>query len=258
VYKQHPDINTPPDDTTIWRYMDYTKFIAMLEDKALFFTRGDRFRDRFEGSVPKKVAENRLRLWQDLRALEGKEPEDEPTERKQFEQLALVDRRLVAINCWYMDEAESDAMWQLYVKGQGEGVAIQSTVGRLKKALDDFKREIHIGAVEYIDYENDEYEIRSGFSHFLHKRHGFKHEKELRAMTRLFPGTQSGGTFNYIECEPKQKHGLQVPVNLQELIEQIVIAPGAKWLELVTLKVINSHHLRVHVRCTELDADPIY
>jgi hypothetical protein len=33
--------------------MDYTKFIAMLEDEALFFSRGDRFRDRFEGSVPK-------------------------------------------------------------------------------------------------------------------------------------------------------------------------------------------------------------
>lgn len=257
MYKERPEFETPPDDTTIWRYIDYTKFIAMLEDKALFFSRGDRFRDRFEGSVPKKVAEELHKMWKEQQ-LVVKQPSDEKQAKKRYDKLAQLDRKLVAINCWYIDEAESDAMWQLYLKGRGEGVAIRSTVGRLKAAVETDRRDVHIGVVNYIDYEKDAFEIRSGFSQFLHKRLGFRHENELRAMLRLAPKMQSGGRFDYINSEPQVEYGLKVSVNLQALISQIVIAPGSKWLELVTLKVINRFGLPVDVKCTDLDADPTY
>jgi hypothetical protein len=237
--------------------MDYTKFIAMLEDNALFFSRGDRFRDRFEGSVPKKLAEELRILWIEQQR-DSQSPLDEKQAKQRYDKLAQLDRKLVAINCWYMDDSESDAMWQLYLKGAGEGVAIRSTVGRLIAALEGERRDVHIGIVDYIDYESDEFESRSRFSQFLHKRLGFKHENELRAMVGLNTKMQSGERFDYINSNPEVEHGLNVSVNLQALIEQVVIAPGAKWLELVTLKVINRHGLPVHVRCTQLDADPTY
>jgi hypothetical protein len=77
MFKEDPEFNTPPDETTIWRYMDFTKFIALLEDNSLFFSRGDKFRDRFEGSVPRRVAQESRELWRHLQELGGYEVEDD-------------------------------------------------------------------------------------------------------------------------------------------------------------------------------------
>lgn len=44
-FQKPKDLNVP-----IWRYMDFTKFVDLLDTKTLFFTRADRFDDQFEGS----------------------------------------------------------------------------------------------------------------------------------------------------------------------------------------------------------------
>jgi len=42
---------SPQDEVTkIWRYMDFTKFVSMLENKGLFFPSADNLGDPFEGS----------------------------------------------------------------------------------------------------------------------------------------------------------------------------------------------------------------
>lgn len=46
--------------STIWRYLDLEKFRSLLETKSLFFCRADKFSDPFEGSLPKREAENRI------------------------------------------------------------------------------------------------------------------------------------------------------------------------------------------------------
>ena len=42
-----------PDDPTsnVWRYMDFTKYAAMLESSSLYFARIDKLGDPFEGSM---------------------------------------------------------------------------------------------------------------------------------------------------------------------------------------------------------------
>jgi hypothetical protein len=42
----------PSDDAVIWRYMDFAKFVAMLQTESLFFNRADKFRDPLEGRFP--------------------------------------------------------------------------------------------------------------------------------------------------------------------------------------------------------------
>ncbi len=45
----------------LWRYMDFTKFVAMLVTKSLYLTRVDKLGelgDRFEGSFPKGMGSN--------------------------------------------------------------------------------------------------------------------------------------------------------------------------------------------------------
>lgn len=36
-YGTHPLADTPPDDSSIWRYMDLPKFLLLLDHKALYF-----------------------------------------------------------------------------------------------------------------------------------------------------------------------------------------------------------------------------
>ena len=257
MYKEHPEFTTPNEETTIWRYLDFTKFMAMLEDKALFFASGDNFSDRFEGAVPKKVAEDRHELWEAMQEVDGETPESRAEANAEFQKLGLLARRFVAMNCWHMNEYESDALWKLYLKGGGEGVAIRSNVGRLKSAITD-RRDVHIGEVKYIDYEEDSFETRSSFSMFLHKRQSFAHEHELRAMTTILSKMQAGEEFDYANRDPVEPGGVRVSVDLDTLVEQIVIAPGATWLELHTLKIVDRYGLRPNVKCTKLDADPIF
>jgi len=42
-------------DQKLWRYMDFTKFMSLLETKSLWFNRSDRFDDPFEGTYPLKI-----------------------------------------------------------------------------------------------------------------------------------------------------------------------------------------------------------
>ena len=38
------------ENAKIWRYMDFTKLVSLLEKRALFFCRSDKLGDPFEGS----------------------------------------------------------------------------------------------------------------------------------------------------------------------------------------------------------------
>jgi hypothetical protein len=49
---KHPAFTAPSDiHTQIWRYMDFTQFVSILEQKALLFTRADLLEDKFEGTM---------------------------------------------------------------------------------------------------------------------------------------------------------------------------------------------------------------
>jgi hypothetical protein len=66
-YEEH-EIFTPPEDptATIWRYMDFTKLVSLLETKSLFFARADKLGDAFEGSMPHQNVNQREALWPDV------------------------------------------------------------------------------------------------------------------------------------------------------------------------------------------------
>ena len=37
MYKDGPDYDCPSDDTVLWRYMDFAKFVSLLDKRSLFF-----------------------------------------------------------------------------------------------------------------------------------------------------------------------------------------------------------------------------
>ena len=46
-------LTRPPDEARIWRYLSLARFLALLHDGALFFSRLDELEDRFEGFAAK-------------------------------------------------------------------------------------------------------------------------------------------------------------------------------------------------------------
>jgi len=53
MYAADPSLPLPPDDQPIWRYVDFAKFVAMLDSGELYLARADTFVDPFEMAVPR-------------------------------------------------------------------------------------------------------------------------------------------------------------------------------------------------------------
>ncbi|MEM5603402.1 hypothetical protein AAHB61_29780 [Bacillus cereus] len=149
-------------------------------------------------------------------------------------------REWTFINCWHMNEYESDAMWKLYFKSNVE-IAIQSTFNKLCNSFSNVEEGICISKVNYIDYELDDLQNkRHILSPFVYKRKAFAHERELRAVMMKFPNHETVHDNNRksFDC------GAHVQVNLEELIDTIYMAPTAPaWtVELVKL-MLNKYEL---------------
>ena len=89
------------------------------------------------------------------------------------------------MSSWHINEYESFAMWQIFTQNN-EGLAIQSTIGRLQKAL---KPEINfsqfIGEVNYIDYKKEYIPFDDMFFPFMFKRKSFQYEKRSQNYFRF-------------------------------------------------------------------------
>ena len=135
MYLEHPSFITPPDDTIIWRYMDFTKFSWLISQSHLYFPSAFILaqKDPFEGSP------GPLNLAYETAVEQAKDFVEENAADIIHEEM-LQDLRFLKsisrttyINSWYMSPNESAAMWELY--SRNEGIAIKSTIGQLKEAL---------------------------------------------------------------------------------------------------------------------------
>ena len=196
----HYDVFTLPpspeeDNLKIWRFMDLTKFISLLDERALFFTNTKIFDDPYEGTLGRynknaEIRKEKNRLYLHIPQNDSKE-EKELSDRlndmtlnpKYTEYFLRILRNRFLVNSWHMNEHESAAMWDL-LSSREYGIEIQSTIKRL---CDSFQEadELRISKITYVDYENewmDEYLYKP----FLCKRRSFEHEKELRAFTIIY------------------------------------------------------------------------
>jgi hypothetical protein len=142
----------PRAEASLWRYMDFAKFVALLKDRALYFARADLLGDKFEGA--KGVASQKT-VWDDhylrffIEAIRNPPPgevcrlsnEDIRAEaEKLLRQLAesgIQDIRTSYVSCWHENEAESEALWRLYCPPPSAGIAIRTTFEALKISLGD-------------------------------------------------------------------------------------------------------------------------
>ncbi len=241
--EEHPVFQSPGSDSVpLWRYMDFTKYVWMLEHRALYFSRVDRFDDPLEGSL--SAANLRLR------------PEiyGDQIPAHVFQQMGAFSRwsrQWTFLNCWHMNEYESAAMWRLYAK-TNEAIAVQSTFGRLRQSLPP---RTYLGIVHYVDYDN--YFIPEGntMSAYVHKRRSFEHEQEVRALISDLP-TEEG---KIMTGKTNPETGRVVPMVLEEFIERVFVAPTSPdWYYDLVTKVTKKYNLTLPVLRSELDRAPVY
>jgi hypothetical protein len=260
LYKEHFAFKKPRnEDIAIWRYMDFTKFVSLLDKAALFFVRSDKLEDAFEGSYPRKNLDIRKNEFE--KVLGECQIESDPLEivdvvSQQFKRL----RYYIALNCWNISDQESAALWKLYLKSN-EGIAIRSSFRRLKTSFNSAVDDIYIGTVRYLDYNSQTIPETNLFYPFLSKRKSFEYEHELRALLYSQPSmTKNADGKLLMDIEkPHFENGKYVPVNLKELIHQIYLAPTcSNWLKELVESIVELYGIEVQVVRSSLDDSPIY
>lgn len=232
----------PEDSVHIWRYMDFAKLMSIIDAQELFFTTSDKFEDSFEGSFPQKCAAENYCL-------------DKNT-AKELAKVTINFRKYAHLNCWHQNECESEAMWKIYSQSD-RGIAIQSTIGRLKHCFTD-EREVNIGKVKYIDYNVDAIPVGDFFSPFFYKRKSFSYEQEIRALVQ---------TLDDVPIEKREKnypegiypYGIGIKIDINLLIENIYISPYApNWFYDLIKSITLKYGYNFNIKKSILSAKPMF
>ncbi len=246
MYKEHPAFSPPKDDAVLWRYMDFTKFVSLLEKNALFFVRLDKLEDPFEGAFPTKNKELNLVAFQTY---------NEPISEERFQQIRNVQKSwhpYTLINCWHENPHESAAMWKSYSR-ETDGIAIRTDFNSFKRSLIS-PEEIHVGKVNYINYKSHVIPETNLAYSFLHKRLDFKYEQEVRAITISQRPDETGSITRHL-CDI----GNYYEVDLSFLIKEVFVAPYAHdWFFELVKSVANRYGLKTHVIKSSLADEPTW
>lgn len=249
MYEKHEVFEEIENEQKIWRYMDLSKFLSLLEDKALFFTRADRFNDKFEGSYTKTNIEGTVTSDSSITDEEYKNL------IKQLVPFSNINRKFNFINCWHINEYESEAMWNLYSQSS-DAIAIQTTYNKFKLSFKNTHEHVYIGKVKYIDYNKEYIPIGNVFYPYLHKRMSFKHERELRALVSKYPHLKKGESIINREVA---EFGINIPVEIDTLIENVYVSPlASRWFADLVQKLIYRYGYNISVIHSRLSEEPIF
>jgi hypothetical protein len=205
MYKEHYVFQTTNSmDKPIWRYMDFWKFLNLIETKSIHFSTCENLGDNHEGRIPPFILE--LMLKQD-----EENGNDNNNLLNGFLEKTL--RKTHLISSWSYAERESFAMWKMYAKDK-MGIAIETDLESLKKSFVATERNIYIGEVNYVHEEKYYFDTGNLFYPFVTKLDFYGFENEIRCVTTTGQEEEAGNKL--------------VEVDLNILIKKIHISPNSK------------------------------
>lgn len=206
MYKEHEQLPNSKGNDKIWKYMNLPKFLNLLNGN-LYFNRIDQFEDVFEATYPEF----------NKRVRKGN---GQPIPRAFYDQVEEGAQNWFYVSCFHKSEQETAFMWKQY--SEKDGIAIVSSIERLKQCFSNVKENIYICDVQYIDFDA-EFMPENNIIHLaLYKRKSFQAEQEVRCLYFDHP---SYSAYN-------DQTGILFPVDLKQLISKVYISPYApKYLE---------------------------
>ena len=217
-FTTHEHLEVPHGNTTVWRYMGLDKFLDLIANSRLFFTSVSNLTDRHEMSLPINIAE-----------LEAEELEDRGIssdilnkEYRSIERRYQLIRKSALVNCWSLGRDESYALWKIYLGGAKAGLAIRTTVSRLREGLIRGENidndEVYIGKIQYKNYlplkDLSEYRL------ITTKREFYKYEEELRLfIIHTHEAERENNLSNKINT------GKYFSVDIEKMIDKLYLSP---------------------------------
>jgi hypothetical protein len=254
--EEHPVFVSPKNKKQkIWRYMDFTKYISLLDMRELYFPAQIKLteQDPFEGSVAR--ANPQFREDQLLSFIKENTKANKTLAqnvKKLCRDTSLFyekQREFVFVNCWHINDHESAAMWKTYISSN-EGVCIVSTYKKLEEELNKQKEPMYIGQVQYLDYESEIIPEGNRFLPAMCKRKSFEYEKELRAVYANLKGLVE-------KDEPRE--GVSFPVNPENLIEEVLVSPlSPDWYADLVESITKKLGFNLTVKKSSLSDKPVF
>jgi hypothetical protein len=223
------------DESEVWRYIDFSKFVDLLDSSCLFFPRLTILRDidPYEGSfIPFSTHEKK-----------------DDSSKKLLKQLDKALPNDTFVSCWYLSDVESAALWKLFPKSD-EGIAIKSNIYNLSQSVKSGEYTIYMGSVIYghekvAARKTNKPKSFSGDDAVFTKRRCFEHEKELRMVMYVNdikrPVLSNG-------------NGIKIEVDLESMISEIVISPEAPlWMEDLVKRITKKYGYSFEIRTSTLN-----
>jgi hypothetical protein len=191
------------DELHVWRYFTFAQFLALLEFQALHFTRVDLLPDPFVDSEshPNLTALPPMSAAGIRRALD----------------MMRISRQAIFVNSWYASGSELPGVWEK-CGGKNSGIAVRSSIGGMKAALQRSSQNVHISRVLYLDYDSDPIPLGNAYLSALHKEKKLQVEQEVRAL--FLQAGRDSSTFS-----PGPREGVDVEIDAATLIEDVLPAP---------------------------------
>ena len=279
-YVEHPQCQTPSDDALLWRYMDFVKFVHLLESQRLWLTRLDLLDDPREG----RYTNSELAKFR-------KAPKD---------MLDVIPAESF-VSCWHESGFESMAMWDLY-GGKVGSLAIKSSVTSIKQAI-QASVNVMIGRIKYIDWSSQSLPPENVIALCVRKAEGYRHESEVRlvaweptlGMSEMGAEAEAGEpaldlgrlanqfvkalrqTYPSMKCDDEavqqfvatailrsaredyikaMPRGIGIEVELQTLVREIVVGPREpEWIAELVKSVLSKYDMSLPVKRSALRHD---
>ncbi|MCP3659031.1 MAG: hypothetical protein GY830_01410 [Bacteroidetes bacterium] len=208
--------------TTLWRYINFEKLKKMIDNSYLWFSNADKLDDRWEITPTKKMLS--VALWKNhLKTIYNSKYSNK--------ELGIHAECLVhsfielwtkccdyIISCWHISNQETEFFWKRYADLE-EGIAIKTSIEKLKLSIKSDTKYLMLDSVKYINYDSENFlknfKDKKNLSYLpvFFKRTIFNPENEFRAV--FYTKSNQRDNSNMID------------VDLNNLIEEIVVSPGA-------------------------------
>lgn len=240
----HPQLKPIRNNPKIWRFMNFEKFLYLIQKSRLFFTSANVIAnkiDPWEGIYPQKTLDRTLAHF---KRSDQKNIADNAEKLLEHFKNLKYQRVDFFLNCWHINDSETRHMWDTYASRK-LGVSIQSDFNRLCESLDKIEEKIYIAAVEY---DQQILSTDNLFHPYFSKRKQFKFDQELRCLIwdRVVP--------------PKEpRSGISFEIDLKILIENVIVTPGTAQYEIDAIKdMIKKYGYSFQVNASSLDEPPPY
>jgi hypothetical protein len=236
-------LNLPPDNTMIWRFTSFHKFVSMITSNSLYFSRLDKLGDPFEGLYSKARIQSDEKVYTSYDSSEASEYGKRVIRWMHLD--PYKQRRTSFANCWHMNEYETELLWSRYSFMDG-GVAIQSTFERLKSCL-NIPHAVYIGIMKYMNWETEATPIGNLMNPIVTKRKNYQDERELRA-----------AIVTGFDRRKQTQMGINVPVDLIKLVESVYISPkSGDWILKLIKNILKKYDLDLKVKKSVFTEKPM-